>query len=85
MWFILQSVWSTPPYNEKKLNKAYRVSVCVSVRRERVNVCLLLQDCRNVILIYSVRESGRFQGMYKHTHIEFVIKNIAVLANISPH
>ena len=27
-WFLLflQSVWSTPPYNEKKLNKAYRVS-----------------------------------------------------------
>jgi hypothetical protein len=38
-----KSVWSTPPYNEKKLNKAYR-------------------DCRNVILIFSVRESGRFQG-----------------------
>ena len=25
---------------------------------------LWLQDCRNVILIFSVRESGRFQGRY---------------------
>lgn len=24
-FFFCQSVWSTPPYNEKKLNKAFRV------------------------------------------------------------
>eukprot|EP00731_Ephydatia_muelleri_P018945 Em0011g985a len=38
-----KNVWSTPPYNEKKLNKAFR-------------------ECKNVLLIFSVRESGRFQG-----------------------
>ncbi|CAD5116319.1 DgyrCDS5223 [Dimorphilus gyrociliatus] len=38
-----KGVWSTPPQNEIKLNRAY-------------------QDCRNVILIFSVKESGKFQG-----------------------
>ncbi|XP_065906118.1 YTH domain-containing protein 1-like isoform X3 [Dysidea avara] len=38
-----KSVWATPPYNEKKLNKSYR-------------------ECKNVLLIFSVKESGRFQG-----------------------
>ncbi|XP_011402974.1 PREDICTED: YTH domain-containing protein 1-like isoform X2 [Amphimedon queenslandica] len=41
-----KNVWSTLPYNEKKLNKAYR-------------------DCRNVLLIFSVKESGGFQGFAK--------------------
>lgn len=36
-------VWSTPPSNEAKLNRAYR-------------------ECRNVLLIFSVKESGRFAG-----------------------
>lgn len=36
-------VWSTPPQNEHKLNRAFR-------------------EFRNVILIFSVKESGRFQG-----------------------
>ncbi|XP_064387067.1 YTH domain-containing protein 1-like [Halichondria panicea] len=39
-----KNVWSTPAYNEKRLNKAYR-------------------ECRNVLLVFSVRESGRFQGI----------------------
>eukprot|EP00118_Oscarella_pearsei_P012640 m.94726 g.94726 ORF g.94726 m.94726 type:complete len:166 (+) comp36828_c0_seq1:82-579(+) len=38
-----RSVWSTPPVNERKLNKAYH-------------------DCDNVLLVFSVRESGKFQG-----------------------
>ncbi|XP_013407349.1 YTH domain-containing protein 1 isoform X2 [Lingula anatina] len=38
-----KGVWSTPPQNEFRINKAYRES-------------------RNVILIFSVRESGKFQG-----------------------
>lgn len=38
-----KGVWSTPPSNEAKLNKAFRES-------------------RNVILLFSVRESGAFQG-----------------------
>jgi hypothetical protein len=38
-----QGVWSTPPQNEHKLNRAF-------------------QEFRNVILIFSVKESGRFQG-----------------------
>lgn len=39
-----QGVWSTPPQNEHKLNRAF-------------------SDFRNVILIFSVKESGRFQGI----------------------
>ena len=31
---IVQSVWSTPPYNEKKLNKAFKVSFVVTVSYE---------------------------------------------------
>ena len=32
--------------------------------------CVLsLQDCRNVLLIYSVRESGSFQGQYHNSSI----------------
>lgn len=38
-----KGIWSTPPINETKLNRAFK-------------------ECRNVILIYSVRESGAFQG-----------------------
>jgi len=38
-----RSVWSTPQYNEDKLNKSFN-------------------SCRNVILIFSVKESGEFQG-----------------------
>ncbi|KAI0987692.1 hypothetical protein GJ496_000976 [Pomphorhynchus laevis] len=38
-----KEVWSTPPVNESKLNRAFRTS-------------------KNVILIFSVVESGRFQG-----------------------
>jgi len=30
--------------------------------RFRALVYLVLQDCRNVLLVFSVRESGRFQG-----------------------
>lgn len=50
-----RGVWSTPPQNEHKLNRAF-------------------QEHRNVILIYSVKESGRFQGFARlaseadHTH-----------------
>lgn len=39
-----KSVWSTPPMNEAKLNRAFHES-------------------KNVILIFSVVESGRFQGV----------------------
>ena len=59
---LLQCVWSTPPYNEKKLNKAYRVSPAVLIYNLVYQKSQFLQDCRNVILIFSVRESGRFQG-----------------------
>lgn len=44
-----KGVWSTPPQNEVKLNRAY-------------------QDCRNVILIFSVKESGKFQGKKENLH-----------------
>ena len=40
----MQCVWSTPPLNEKKLERAYA-------------------DCRNVLLVFSVKESGKFQGI----------------------
>lgn len=47
-----KGVWSTPPQNEHKLNRAFK-------------------EFRNVILIFSVKESGRFQGRnmihYKET------------------
>lgn len=43
-----KGVWSTPPSNEVKLNKAFKES-------------------RNVILIFSVRESGAFQGFARIT------------------
>lgn len=39
-----QCVWSTPPLNEKKLERAFA-------------------DCRNVLLVFSVKESGKFQGI----------------------
>ncbi|KAI1289345.1 Autophagy-related protein 16-1 [Halotydeus destructor] len=38
-----RGVWSTPPQNEQKLNRAFK-------------------ECRSVILVFSVKESGRFQG-----------------------
>ena len=38
-----KGVWSTPPQNEQKLNRAFN-------------------EYRNVILIFSVKESGKFQG-----------------------
>lgn len=38
-----KGVWSTPPQNESKLNRAFK-------------------EFRNVILIFSVKESGKFQG-----------------------
>ncbi|CAG2105338.1 unnamed protein product [Medioppia subpectinata] len=38
-----KGVWSTPPQNETKLNRAFK-------------------EFRNVILIFSVKESGKFQG-----------------------
>ncbi|XP_074598684.1 uncharacterized protein LOC141853294 [Brevipalpus obovatus] len=38
-----KGVWSTPPQNEHKLNRAFK-------------------EFRNVILVFSVKESGRFQG-----------------------
>jgi hypothetical protein len=41
-----KNVWSTPPLNEKKLDKAF-------------------QSCKNVLLIFSVKESGKFQGIAK--------------------
>ena len=68
-------MWSTPPYNEKKLNKSYKVSskltcrftficmyvVCVNLYAP---LCILIeQECKNVLLIFSVKESGRFQGI----------------------
>lgn len=43
-----KDVWSTPPSNEGKLNRAF-------------------QENRNVILIFSVRESGAFQGFARVT------------------
>ena len=39
-----KSVWSTPPQNEARLNKAF-------------------DEVRNVILVYSVKESGKFAGL----------------------
>lgn len=41
----VKSCWSTRPWNETKLNQAFRT-------------------CKNVILIFSVRESGKFAGKY---------------------
>ncbi|XP_053209082.1 YTH domain-containing protein 1-like isoform X2 [Panonychus citri] len=38
-----KGVWSTPPQNEHKLNRAFK-------------------EFRNVILIFSIKESGKFQG-----------------------
>merc|ERR1719273_1063797 len=39
-----KGVWSTPPTNESRLNKAF-------------------EESRNVLLIYSVKESGKFCGL----------------------
>lgn len=41
----VKNCWSTRPWNETKLNQAFRT-------------------CKNVILIFSVRESGKFAGKY---------------------
>lgn len=41
----VKSCWSTRPWNETKLNQAFRT-------------------CKNVILIFSVKESGKFAGKY---------------------
>ncbi len=56
-FLCLQNVWSTPAYNEKRLNKAYRVSCCVLVHQYRpgrqcipaltllhLHVCVLFKD-----------------------------------------
>jgi hypothetical protein len=43
-----RGVWSTPPQNESKLNRAFK-------------------EFRNVILIFSVKESGKFQGFARLT------------------
>ena len=58
--------------------------VCVCVFAGCVYVCVCVfagciapQDCRNVILIFSVRESGRFQGT--HTAIPTVSDTHTVL------
>jgi hypothetical protein len=39
-----KSVWSTPPQNEARLNKAF-------------------EEVRNVLLVFSVKESGKFAGL----------------------
>lgn len=41
----VKNCWSTRPWNETKLNQAFRT-------------------CKNVILIFSVKESGKFAGKY---------------------
>lgn len=41
----IKNCWSTRPWNETKLNQAFRT-------------------CKNVILIFSVKESGKFAGKY---------------------
>ncbi|KAK2181853.1 hypothetical protein NP493_377g02045 [Ridgeia piscesae] len=43
-----KGVWSTPPYNESRINQSYK-------------------ECHNVILIFSVKESGKFQGYARVT------------------
>lgn len=60
-----QGVWSTPPQNEAKLNKAVKA-------------------CKNVILIYSVKESGKFQGNYCSAIVKrfLQLKIINVMLNI---
>lgn len=41
----VKNCWSTRPWNETKLNQAFRT-------------------CKNVILVFSVKESGKFAGKY---------------------
>jgi len=43
-----RGVWSTPPQNESRLNKAF-------------------EEARNVLLIFSVKESGKFSGFARLT------------------
>ena len=70
-----KGVWATPPPNETRFNGAFRVSHCciceymivhpVHVNNNGSQLVVfnrLLQENPNVILIFSVKESGRFQG-----------------------
>lgn len=50
----IKSCWSTRPWNETKLNQAFRT-------------------CKNVILIFSVKESGKFAGKYKSFYLCLII------------
>ena len=52
----VRGVWSTPPANEGRFNKAFRES-------------------RNVIMIYSVKESGRFCGFARLGTIHILRKH----------
>lgn len=49
----VKSCWSTRPWNETKLNQAFRT-------------------CKNVILIFSVTESGKFAGNYQNIFSVYV-------------
>jgi len=58
---FIKGVWSTPPANENKLNRAFRVNIFFCQIKE-INHFSFIQDHRNVILIFSVAESKAFQG-----------------------
>lgn len=46
--------------------------------------CVWLQDCRNVILIFSVRESGRFQGI-ENNLISIILFCVCICHNSNTH
>lgn len=50
----IKNCWSTRPWNETKLNQAFRT-------------------CKNVILIFSVKESGKFAGKYYNFNLCLII------------
>ena len=53
MLLLLQSVWSTPPYNEKKLNKAYRVSTHTHTHTPADPIAVISHACRIVAMCFS--------------------------------
>lgn len=63
-----KGVWSTPPANENKLNQAYRVNLdwnsffFIWYKITCFLFSFVIQEHRNVILIFSVAESKGFQG-----------------------
>ena len=64
-----KAVWSTPPQNESKFNQVSRsksswlMKIKDDLRGEGNRLGQAYGESRNVLLLYSVKESGKFCGL----------------------